>query len=92
MKFRFVFVVVFILSDKIQSATKAENLTFMSPCIKNIFQYISNKMQLYTVDLYLETALRVSGSTSTHHQKRIRLYVQHLLFVTPLLLPAASGG
>jgi len=24
-------------------------LTFMSPCIVNIFQYISNKMQLYTV-------------------------------------------
>jgi hypothetical protein len=33
-------------------------LTFMGPCIVSIFQYISNKMQRYTVYLYLETALR----------------------------------
>ena len=46
-------------------------------------------MQRYTVYLYLETALHVSGSTSTHHQERIQLYLQHLVFVTPLLLPAA---
>ena len=60
---------------------------FMGPCI--VFQYISNKMQRYTVYLYLETALHVSGGTSTHHQERIQLYLQHLVFVTPLLLPAA---
>jgi len=58
----------------------------MGPCIVNIFQYISNKMQVYTVSLYLETALHVSGGTSTHHQERIQLYLQHLVFVTPLLL------
>jgi len=63
--------------------------TFMSPCILSIFQYISNKMQRYTVYLYLETALHVSCGTSTHHQERIQLYLQHLLFVTPLLLSAA---
>ena len=57
----------------------------------DIFQYISNKMQLYTVYLYLETVLHVSAGTSTHHQKRTQLYLQHLLFVRPLLLPAASG-
>jgi hypothetical protein len=50
---------------------------------------VSNKMQRYTVYLYLETALHVSGGTSTHHQARIQLYLQHLLFVTPLLLSAA---
>jgi hypothetical protein len=62
----------------------------MGPCIVSIFQYtcISNKMQ-YTVNSYLETALHVSGGTSTHHQERIQLYVQHLVFVTPLLLSAA---
>ena len=38
---------------------------------------------------YLETALHVSGGISTHHQKRKQLYLQHLVFVTPLLLPAA---
>ena len=54
-----------------------------------IFQYISNKMQLYTVYLYLETALHVLGGTSTHHQERIQLYLQHLVLVTPLPLPAA---
>jgi hypothetical protein len=46
-------------------------------------------MQNYTVYLYLETALHVLGGTSTHHQKHIQLYLQHLVFVTPLLLPAA---
>ena len=46
-------------------------------------------MQRYTVYLYLETALHVSGGTTTHHQERKQLYLQHLVFVTPLLLPAA---
>ena len=64
----------------------------MGPCIVNIFQYIYNKMPCYTVYLYLETALHTSGGTSTHHQDRIQLYLQHLVFVRPLLLPAASGN
>jgi len=38
---------------------------------------------------YLESALHVSGGTFTHHQERIQLYLQHLVFVTPLLLSAA---
>jgi hypothetical protein len=46
-------------------------------------------MHLYTVYLYLETALHVSAGTSTHHQERIELYLQHLVLVTPLLQPAA---
>jgi hypothetical protein len=46
-------------------------------------------MQRYTVYLYLETALHVSGGTSTHHQELIQLYRQHLVFVTPLLLSGA---
>ena len=49
-------------------------------------------MRLYTVYLYLETALHVSGGTSTHHQERIQLYLQHLVCVTPLLLPAAIAA
>jgi hypothetical protein len=65
------------------------DLTFTGPCIVSIFQYISKKMQRYTVYLYVETALNVSGRTSTHHQERIQLYIQHLLFFTPLLLSAA---
>jgi hypothetical protein len=46
-------------------------------------------MQRYTVYLNLETALYVSGCTSTHHQERKQLYLQHLVFVTPLLLSVA---
>jgi hypothetical protein len=38
---------------------------------------------------YLETALHVSGGTITHYQERKQLYLQHLVFVTPLLLSAA---
>jgi hypothetical protein len=65
------------------------DLTFMATCIVSIFQYISNKMQRYTVYLYLETVPHASGSTSTHHQERIQLYLQHLVFVRPLLLIVA---
>jgi hypothetical protein len=46
-------------------------------------------MQHYTVYLYLETALHVLGGTTTHNQERNQLCLQHLVFVTPLLLSAA---
>jgi hypothetical protein len=46
-------------------------------------------MQRHSIYLYLETALHVSGGTSTHHRERIQLYLQHLVFVTPLLLSDA---
>jgi hypothetical protein len=48
-------------------------------------------MQRYTVYLYLETARHASGGTFTHHQERIHLYLQHLVFVTPLLLCRYRG-
>jgi hypothetical protein len=44
-------------------------------------------MQCYIV--YLETALHVLADTIVHHQGRKQLYLQHLVFVTPLLLSAA---
>jgi hypothetical protein len=62
------------------------DLTFMGKCIVSI----SKKMQRYTVYLCLETALYVLGGTSTHHQERIQLYLQHLIYVTPLLLSLFS--
>jgi hypothetical protein len=37
-----------------------------------LYSNISNKMQQD-----LETALHVSGGTSTHHQERIQLYIHH---------------
>jgi hypothetical protein len=61
----------------------------MGPCIVSIFLYIFNKLQRYTIYLYLETALHVLGGNSTYHKERIQLYLQHLIFVTLLLLSAA---
>ena len=55
---------------------------------KNILIYIQEDATLHSL-FYLETALRVPGGTTTHHQERKQLYLQHLLIVTPLLLPAA---
>jgi len=75
----------------------------------NIPTYIQQDATLHSL-FYLETALHVSGGTTTlsggttillggtttlscgtttHHQERKQLYLQHLVFVTPLLLPAA---
>ena len=45
---------------------------------------ICNKMQLYTVYLYLETALYVSGGTSTHHQERFILIIS--LYIIPIYI------
>jgi len=55
---------------------------------KNILIYVQKDATLHSL-FYLETALHVSGGTSTHHQERKQLYLQHLVFVTLLLLPAA---
>jgi hypothetical protein len=54
----------------------------------NILIYIQQDETLHKL-FYLETALHVSGGTTTHRQKRIQLYLQHPVFVTPLLLSAA---
>ena len=52
-------------------------------------KYIQQDATLHSL-FYLVTALHISGGTTTHHQERKELYLQHLVFVTPLLLPAAS--
>jgi len=54
----------------------------------NILIYIQQDATLHSL-FYLETALHVSDGTITHHQERKQLYLQHLVFVTPLLLFAA---
>jgi len=46
-------------------------------------------MQRYTFYFTRRTALHVSDGTTTYHQERKQLYLQHLVFVTPLLLPDA---
>jgi hypothetical protein len=55
----------------------------------NILIYIQQDATLHSL-FYLETALHILGSTYTHHQEHIQLYLQHLVFVTPLLLSAAG--
>jgi hypothetical protein len=55
---------------------------------KNILIYIQQDATLHSL-FYPETALHVSGGTTTHHQERKQPYLQYLVFVTPLLLSAA---
>ena len=40
--------------------------------------YIQQDATLHSL-FYLETVLHVSGGTSTHHQERKQLYLQHLV-------------
>jgi hypothetical protein len=53
----------------------------------NILIYIQQGATLHSL-YYLETALHVSGGTTTHHQESEQLHLQHLVFVTPLQLSA----
>jgi len=48
--------------------------------LKNILIYIQQDATLHSL-FYLETALHVSGGTTTHHQERKQLNLQHLVFV-----------
>ena len=41
---------------------------------KNILKYIQRDATLHSL-FYLETALHISGGTSTHHQERKQLYL-----------------
>jgi hypothetical protein len=60
---------------------------------KKILIYIQQDATLHSL-FYLEASLHVSRGTSTHYQERKQLYLQHLVFATPLFLPAAiaAGG
>ena len=72
------------------SLLRADN-TVASLVCKSCIDYSISIQQDATLHslFYLETALHVSGGTSTHHQDREQPYLQHLVCVTPLLLPAA---
>jgi hypothetical protein len=56
-------------------------LTFMSHC-NNILIYIQQDATLHRL-FYLETYMFL---LYTHHQERKQLYLQHLVYVRPLLL------
>jgi len=54
-----------------------------------ILIYIQKDATLHSL-FYLETALHVSGGTIAHHQEhKTTVSIQHLIFVTLLLLSAA---
>jgi hypothetical protein len=57
----------------------------------HILIYVQQDAALHSL-FFLETALHVSGGTSTYHQERKQLYLQYLVFVRPLLLPAAIAA
>jgi hypothetical protein len=57
-------------------------------CLFYIPIYIQQDVTLRSL-FNLQTSLHVSGGSWTHHQERIQLYLQNLVLVTPLLLPAA---
>jgi hypothetical protein len=79
--------------NKAESARRVKTTEDFLINVRNkysILIYIEQDATLHSL-FYLETALRISDGTSTLHQERKQLYLQHLVFVRPLLLPAASG-
>ena len=59
--------------------------------MSNILIYIQQDATLHSL-FYLKTALHVSGGTITHQQEHKQPYLQHLVFVTSLLLSAVTGS
>jgi len=57
----------------------------------DVLIYAQQDETLHSI-FYLEIALHVSGGNTTHLQERKQLYLQHLVFVRPLLLPAAIAA
>ena len=86
--FPVLFVCICVLNDCHLVATQLQlNISYHYSDIY-IYIYTQRDATLHSL-LYLETALHVSGGTSTHHQERMQLYLQHLVFVRPLMLPVA---
>ena len=73
---------VFQLSDV------CKNLTFMGPCITNVFPSATKSMQRYTIYLFLWNTQHVSGDSSAHHQELKTIYTTSATLSNHLLLPA----
>jgi len=69
------------------------NIFSISLLLKTLSLLLIYVQQDTTLDslFYRGNALHVSGgATTTHYQERKQLYLQHLVFVTQLLLPATT--
>jgi hypothetical protein len=53
------------------------------------FDIFPTRCNITQVIYFWKTALLFSGGISTQHQEHTQLYIQHLVLVKPLLLPAA---
>ena len=65
------------------------NLTFMGPCIVNVFLSITNKMKRCTILFIIVNALHVSSGFSAHHQGLKSVHAASGICQTCLLLPLA---
>jgi hypothetical protein len=74
------------IPDFVQKKSKQSNSNG-SVHRENILIYVQKDATLHSL-FYLEIALHVSGGNTTHHLEHKQLYLQNLVFVTPLLLPA----
>ena len=54
-----------------------------------LFDILPNRCNITQFIYFWKTALHISGGVSTHHQEQTQLYLQYLVLVKPLLLPAA---
>jgi hypothetical protein len=77
------------LHVSLQSGVKFNVYGSVHPKYIPVYVYIMQQDATSHSSFQLETALHVSGGTSTHHEEHKQLYLQHLVFVTPLLLPTA---
>ena len=66
----------------------SRNIVYLPEIYSNFPIYIQQDATLHSL-VYLEAALHVSGGTIAHHQEGKQLYLQHLVYATPLLLSAA---
>ena len=53
------------------------------------FDIFTTRCNITQFIYFWKTTLHVSGGISTHHQEHIQLYLQRLVLIKPLLLPAA---
>ena len=56
---------------------------------KYYFDIFPTRCNITQFIYFWKTVLHVSGGISTHHEEHTQLYLQYLVFVKPLLLPAA---